>query len=112
MKLVTSKGVFNHDRFASTSFASCGYPYRDNAIRSSSRLSTYFSIVFSRSTEKQSSIFLALIPLSRFHVDTGMGLERLVTVLNSFQSNYDTDLFIPFFSGTRPSPIAIVNIRA
>lgn len=40
---------------------------------------------------------LALIPLTNVHVDTGMGLERLVAVLNSFESNYDTDLFTPLF---------------
>jgi len=45
----------------------------------------------------QLSIILALIPLTQFHVDTGMGLERLVAVLNSFESNYDTDLFTPLF---------------
>ena len=31
-------------------------------------------------------------------VDTGMGLERLAAILNNFDSNYSTDLFLPLFS--------------
>lgn len=35
--------------------------------------------------------------LPRQHCDCGMGLERLVSVVQEKNSNYDTDLFVPLF---------------
>ena len=40
-----------------------------------------------------------LIDLPEKHIDTGAGLERIVTVLQDKKSNYETDLFQPIIKG-------------
>ena len=37
----------------------------------------------------------SLEPLPQKVIDTGMGFERLVRIMNGKQSNYDTDIFQP-----------------
>ena len=45
-----------------------------------------------------------LAPLPRKHIDTGMGLERLASVVQGTETDYETDLFAPIMDAIRKLP--------
>ena len=62
------------------------------------RVFEVWNLVFIQFNRDQGS---RLHTLPSKHVDTGMGFERLVTVLQGQKSNYDTDVFSPLMEAIR-----------
>ncbi len=55
----------------------------------------FWNLVFIQYNRKKDR---ELEPLPKKHIDTGMGFERIVRVLQNKKSNYETDLFTPVIS--------------
>lgn len=67
-----------------------------------SRAMCVFCVVIRETTGE-----MTLLPMKT--VDTGMGLERIASVIQGKWSNYDTDLFMPIFAAMEKVKYKLVS---